>query len=62
MGARRDFEDVVQPAEHITPEELEVLSPLIGALARMAARQLAQEEADARAGATPATLRQTPEG
>lgn len=62
MGVRRGSEDVVQPAEHITPEELEVLSPLIAALARMAAKQLAQEEADARAGAAPATLRQAPEG
>ncbi len=41
-------EHVVQPDAHITPEELEILSPLIGALARMAAKQLAQEEADAR--------------
>ena len=41
MGVRRDSEDVVQPAAHITPEELEILSPLIGALARMAAKQLA---------------------
>ena len=66
MGVRRGSEDVVQPAAHITPEELEILSPLIGALARMAAKQLAQEEADARAGARiqdgPTTLREAPEG
>jgi len=45
MGVRRGFEDAVRPADHITQEELEVLSPLIGALARMAAKQLAEEEA-----------------
>lgn len=52
MGAQRGSEDVVQPAAHITPEELEILSPLISALARMAAKQLAQEEADARQAGT----------
>lgn len=52
----------MQPAEHITPEELEILTPLIAALAEMAAKQLAQEEADARAGASPATLREAPQG
>jgi hypothetical protein len=62
MGVRRGSEDVVQPAAHITPEELEILSPLIGALARMAAKQLAQEEADARAAAASATPREGPEG
>jgi hypothetical protein len=66
MGARRGSEDVVQPAEHITADELEILSPLIGALARMAAKQLAREDAEARAGARPQhgspTLREAPEG
>lgn len=65
MGVRRGSEDVVQPAEHITPEELEILSPLIGALARMAAKQLAQDDAEARGahpqGGSP-TPREAPEG
>jgi len=62
MDVRRGSEDVVQPAAHITPEELEILSPLIGALARMAAKQLAQEEAEARAAAASARPREAPEG
>lgn len=66
MGVRRGSEDVVEPAAHITPEELEILSPLIGALARMAMRELAQEEADACADPLledgPPTLREAPEG
>jgi hypothetical protein len=56
----------VHPAAHITPEELEILSPLIGALARMAMKELAQEEADACAGPRledgPTTLPEAPEG
>lgn len=37
---------------HLTPEELEILGPLIKALAEMAYRQLKAEEARANASAT----------
>ena len=52
MVTGKKSDELVVPASHISPEELEILSPLIGALARMAAKQLAQEEADARVGAS----------
>jgi hypothetical protein len=49
MVSRKEPDELVVAAEHITPEELEVLSPLIGAIARLAMKRLAEEEAAKRA-------------
>jgi len=53
----------VEAAEHITPEELEALSGLIGALARLAAKKLAGEAASEGVAGQPSVMpRRSPDG
>jgi hypothetical protein len=49
MVVREESDGLQGAAEQITPEELEMLSPLIGAMARLAMKRLAEDEA-ARSG------------
>lgn len=49
MASRKKPEELVVAVEHITPEEVKVLSPLIGAIARLAMKRLREEETAKRA-------------